>query len=304
VEAAMAQVVAAASLAAAGVGVDDAASSVSQEMARQWPGLPESRWVAGLWSLSSSAAGVVGMDVCFRGPGAGRRRRRLKQLLSRASLDVWGALVSYGSPLVWAMVVYLYSLYVQGWLASLSTLGRGLVAVAVVGGLSLGVVAWRIRQRWSSRSPRVDGRVEEGSVRHDDFVVGRTDVEVGGAGQLSVVEVASCPPYLSPTVTGEGEEGAATDRAVPQETDNVAVAATIASSLSSLSLVSLTVSSLAASDDDSWHFSDSSRSPSPSSLSSSGSNDNSVSFGSFDLNETSVSDSNGSGNGHDGRGAE
>ena len=235
----------------------------------------------------------MGIDVGVGGRSGGRRRRRLKRLLSRGSLGVWEAVVSYGSPLVWALVVFLYSQYVQGWLASLSTLGRGLVAVVAVGGFSLGVAVWRIHQRWSSRSLRGDDRVEEESLRHDDDV-GPVDVEVGGDVQPSVAEVAPCLPFLPPTVIEEVEESAAIDRrAVPDEAANVAA-----------SVASLTVSSLHGSEDDSWHFSDSSRSPSPSSLSSSGSNDNSVSFGSFDLNETSVSDSNGSGDVHDDRGAE
>eukprot|EP01040_Poterioochromonas_malhamensis_P015689 gene15689-17605_t len=112
VEAAMAQVAAAAaSLAAAGVGVDDAVWSVSQEMARQWPGLPESRWVAGLCSLPPPAV--------VRGDRRGHRRWWTR-LLSRGSLETWEMAVSFGCPLVLAWLVFMYYRFVDGWLTSLS----------------------------------------------------------------------------------------------------------------------------------------------------------------------------------------
>jgi hypothetical protein len=148
VEAAMAQVAAAAaSLTAAGVGVDDAVWSVSQEMARQWPGLPESRWVAGLCSLPSPAV--------VRGDRRGHRRWWTR-LLSRGSLEKWEMAVSFGCPLVLAWLVFMYYRFVDGWLTSLSALGRGLAAMTVlvsVGLCVLVVVYLRRHRRSQSSSP-------------------------------------------------------------------------------------------------------------------------------------------------------
>jgi hypothetical protein len=154
------------------VAVDDGAVSVSQEMARQWSGLPESRWVAGLRagrSVSYGTVAAVGSRLGGSDSSDGRsdhRRRWWTRLLSRGSLETWVMAVSFGSPLVLAWLVFMYYRFVDGWLASLSALGQGLAAMTVI--LSVGLIGAMVGyERW--RRPRVDPAAAM-SVPHHDVV--------------------------------------------------------------------------------------------------------------------------------------
>jgi hypothetical protein len=145
-----------------GVAVAKDAASVSQEMVRQWPGLPESRWVAGLCSLPPPAV-VPGDHHGYR--------RWWTRLLSRGSLETWEMAVSFGCPLVLAWLVFMYYRFVDGWLTSLSALGQGLAAMTVVlSVISLRVAIWR-------RRPRVDPGAATSVVPHDAAALALTAPE-------------------------------------------------------------------------------------------------------------------------------
>jgi hypothetical protein len=138
-----------------GVAVEEDAASVSQEMARHWSGLPESRWVAGLRAGRSVSHGTVAAAESRIGGSDGRsdrRRRWWTRLLSRGSLETWEMAVSFGSPLVLAWLVFMYYRFVDGWLTSLSALGQGLAAMTVVLSVVIGVAVALYRWRKSNRS--------------------------------------------------------------------------------------------------------------------------------------------------------
>jgi hypothetical protein len=151
-EAVAAEVTAGSSMVAedGGVAVEKDAASVSQEMARQWSGLPESRWVAGLRAGRSASHGTVAAAESRIGGSDGRgdrRRRWWTRLLSRGSLETWEMAVSFGCPLVLAWLVFMYYRFVDGWLTSLSALGQGLAAMTVLMSVFATAAVWRLVRR-------------------------------------------------------------------------------------------------------------------------------------------------------------
>jgi hypothetical protein len=237
VEAAMAHVAAAAaSFSAVGVGVDAAVSSVSQEMAQQWPGLSESRWVAGLFSQQPFAAVHGDRRGC---------RRWWTRLLSRGSLGTWEMAVSFGCPLVLVWLVFMYYRFVDGWLTSLSALGQGLAAVTVLvsaGLCVLAVVYWRRSRRTKPPGPST-AAVEAG------------DHSVDVANNLRDSQV---PPLVSIATDGRPPPDGQ-----PSRNDPSSASPSPSPSLSSASLgLSQSFGSIVSSSDcyseaeSSWHFSD------------------------------------------------
>eukprot|EP01033_Poteriospumella_lacustris_P010248 gene10248-biopygen4581 len=98
---------------------------LSWAMARQWPSLPESRWLQSLWSslpLVSTATGDTWLPRWMR-------QRRWMRLLSRGSQETWETVVASVATLLLAWVVFMYYRFVHRWLSGLSTAMRA-VAIA------------------------------------------------------------------------------------------------------------------------------------------------------------------------------
>lgn len=102
--------------------------SPSNAMARQWPGLPESRWVQ---SIRSPGCEVVHST-----------KRRLLKWLTYGSLETWETTISFVSTFMLAWLVFMYYRFVDEWFMSLPPFVYGVIAgVSLV---ALIVFVWRM----------------------------------------------------------------------------------------------------------------------------------------------------------------